>query len=402
MHVKPERPRYVVHRWVNSRYHFASFLVSTLSPLPISQSPSVASTFFLTRFQFIMAATFPGRQSDTLPFAETPCAPTFRHATVDRQAQRVVQHLTHPLYTVRSRWRRQEKWTHWCEGFYPRHLLAAAQTALGWERARSTLTGLRPRASTGAGFLFMVAAQWQPGEEKPKGIDQAGPDPAAAGRRLPGITVGQSRCSSTYDERRHHPLGGQCHERFGTAGDCSGALPDHAAPLSGASGWWDGSRGHLRRADRPVPARKYASGVSPRQYGRGLAWADLRFHSGTSVERRRRIPGHRTAYCRVLRHAPRKGWCRPGILNDGTQPWKWLRRRSTASGLWDLAEQTPDAAEKVRYRLAALTILETCVRHNFCRGSSRNGRACCCTGFIISASNWASMSQPGIIFSWRR
>ena len=44
---------------------------------------------------------------------------------------------------------------------------------------------------------------------------------------------------------------------------------------------------------------------------------------------------------------------------DGKQPWDSSAAAITASGLWDLAEQTPDAAAQQRYRLAALTMLET-------------------------------------------
>ena len=40
----------------------------------------------------------------------------------ERQADELVSRHPgyHPMYTVGGRWQREgEKWTHWCEGFYP-------------------------------------------------------------------------------------------------------------------------------------------------------------------------------------------------------------------------------------------------------------------------------------------
>src|SRR5437763_16693927 len=62
--------------------------------------------------------------SDPVAVRRDALLPTFRR-TLDlaaHQAQRVVEQYPDyaPMYTVGGRWRREpEKWTHWCEGFYP-------------------------------------------------------------------------------------------------------------------------------------------------------------------------------------------------------------------------------------------------------------------------------------------
>ncbi len=82
----------------------------------------------------------------------------------ERQAEQVVTRYPgyHPMYTVGGRWQREgEKWTHWCEGFYPGifWLLHEHTRKSVWlDRAREYTLRLAPRRFDRTvhdlGFLF--------------------------------------------------------------------------------------------------------------------------------------------------------------------------------------------------------------------------------------------------------
>jgi unsaturated chondroitin disaccharide hydrolase len=101
---------------------------------------------------------------------------------------------------------------------------------------------------------------------------------------------------------------------------------------------------------------------------RGLAWAIYGFTAvhRLSGEAEFMDTARRCADC-YLRRAP-QGLVPPWDFDapaDRPQPWDSSAAAITASGLWDLAEQTADATAQQRYRLAALTMLETLCSEQF-------------------------------------
>ena len=319
--------------------------------------------------------------SDPVAVRRDALLPTFRHALdlVDRQAQRVVQQYPDyaPMYTVGGRWRReQEKWTHWCEGFYPGIFwLLHKHTGDGnWRKIAERFSrALEPRRFDRAvhdlGFLFFSTwLRWYrlTGEETQKKVlieagrilalrrqvggylaSFMGPDSlfidimmnvgiilwaanATGDPTLRAIALEHCRTTQRYLVRAD---GGTAHE-----------------------GIFDVQTGQFLRESTHQGYRPDST------WTRGLAWAIYGF---TAVHR---LSGEgefldtarRCAAC-YLRRAP-VGLVPPWDFDapsDGTQPWDSSAAAITASGLWDLAEQTPDAAEQERYRLAALTLLET-------------------------------------------
>src|SRR5437773_3835604 len=88
-----------------------------------------------------------------------------------RQARRIVTKYPDyaPMYTVGGRWNREgERWTHWCEGFYPGiyWLLFKHTGDAKWRRpAEQATRALEPRRFDRAvhdlGFLFLsTAMRW--------------------------------------------------------------------------------------------------------------------------------------------------------------------------------------------------------------------------------------------------
>ena len=87
-------------------------------------------------------------------------------AFLQQQARRTVEQYPglHPMYTTGGRWDRAgEKWTHWCEGFFPGMMwLIHRKTGQAWwrEQAETYSRRLEPRQQDrevhDLGFIFLT------------------------------------------------------------------------------------------------------------------------------------------------------------------------------------------------------------------------------------------------------
>jgi unsaturated chondroitin disaccharide hydrolase len=289
----------------------------------------------------------------------------------------------HPMYTVGGRWNREgERWTHWCEGFFP-GILWLLHKHTGDERwagpAREYSRRLEPRRFDRAvhdlGFLFFSTyLRWYrlTGEPELKQVlidagrtltlrrqtggylaSFVGPQSlfidimmnvgiilwaanATGDEALRDVALEHCRTTERYLVR---PDGGTAHE-----------------------GIFDLDTGRFVR-------EATHQGWSPSStWTRGLAWALYGF---TAVHRLSGEAGfldtaRRCADC-YLRRAP-AGLVPPwdfDVPSDGPQQWDSSAGAIAASGLWDLSEQVGDPTAAERYRSAARTILDTLCSDQF-------------------------------------
>ena len=287
------------------------------------------------------------------------------------------------MYTVGGRWNREgERWTPLVRRFFSRHPLAAPQAhRRSWNGATwpSATAGPSSRAASIAGFTTsafcsspLICAGITSPETRPAGrAHRRRPHhgPAAAKGRLPGVLCRPAvAVHRHHDERRHRPLGGQCHRRRRLAGNRPGTLPHHAT-LLGASRWRHGPRRYLRRGDRPVLRQATHQGWSAEStWSRGFAWAIYGFTAVHRLSGQAEFLATAGAVPIVyLRRAPQI-WSPSGTsifradgLPCGTVPLP----PSRPAGSVDLSEQVTDAADAARYREAALTILTTLCSDRF-------------------------------------
>ncbi len=282
-----------------------------------------------------------------------------------------------PMYTVGGQWNREgERWTHWCEGFFPgilwllhKHTGEASWRPLAERYSRP----LEPRRHDcmvhDLGFLFFstylrwyhltgdaalrevlmdagrtLALRRQPGGYLASFI---GPQSlfidimmnvgiilwaanATQEEALRQVALEHCRTTERYLVR---PEGGTAHE-----------------------GIFDTTRGQF------VGLSTHQGWSADSTWARGLAWAIYGF---TAVHR---LSGEaeflRTAQrCAdyYLRRAPEGlvPYWDFDIPPDGPRLWDSSAAAITASGLWDLAEAVGDRPDQQRYQEAALTILQT-------------------------------------------
>jgi unsaturated chondroitin disaccharide hydrolase len=288
-----------------------------------------------------------------------------------------------PMYTVGGRWNREgERWTHWCEGFYPGIFwLLHRHTGRGeWrdlaERYSKPLEPRRfDRTVHDLGFLFfstylrwyhltndtrlsdiLIDAGRTLALRRQKGgylASFVGPQSlfidimmnvglilwaanATSDERLREIAVEHCRMTRRYLVRSD---GGTAHE-----------------------GMFDVETGEFLRQST------HQGWSAASTWTRGLAWAIYGFTAvhRLSGEAEFLETARRCADC-YLRRAP-KGLVPPwdfDVPPEGPQLWDSSAGAITASGLLDLSAQVGDAASATRYRTAALTILETLCSDDF-------------------------------------
>jgi unsaturated chondroitin disaccharide hydrolase len=283
----------------------------------------------------------------------------------------------YPMYTVAGKWGKEpELWTHWCEGFYPGicWLLHKHTGDAEWRQAAAELSlklesRKHDRNVHDLGFLFFSTyLRWYHLTSDPKLRDVLieagrtlalrrqkggylasfiGPQSlfidimmnvgiifwaanAAGDESLRNVALEHCRTTAQYIVRPH---GGTAHE-----------------------GLFDVGTGKFKRESTHQGWRSEST------WSRGLAWAIYGFTaahrlSGEAeyLDVARRCAGY------YLKHSP------PGLVPywdydapvDSPPLWDSSAGAITASGLWDLAEATPNAAEREQYQAAALTILQT-------------------------------------------
>jgi unsaturated chondroitin disaccharide hydrolase len=316
--------------------------------------------------------------------ASVPVSPEQLHRALDfaaTQARRLVTTYPGytPMYTVGGRWKREgERWTHWCEGFFP-GILWLLHTHTGdaeWRRLAEEYTRpLEPRRFDrnvhDLGFLFLSTyLRWYRRTGDPALRDVLihagrtlalrrqrggylasflGPQSlfidimmnvgiilwaanATGDEQLRTVALEHSHTSAHYLVR---PDGGTAHEAL-----------------------FDPDSGRFLRESTQQGWRPDST------WSRGLAWAIYGFtavHRLSGAATSELLDVARRCADFYLRRTP------PGLVPywdydlppDAPHLWDSSAAAITASGLLDLAEAVPEATEQQRYRHAALIILGT-------------------------------------------
>jgi unsaturated chondroitin disaccharide hydrolase len=315
------------------------------------------------------------------------CLPQFQAALdfAGAQSHRIIATYPgyYPMYTVGGRWHGEgERWTHWCEGFFPgilwllhKHTGEPQWRQLAERYSRPLEPRQQDRQVHDLGFLFFSTyLRWYhlTGDAGLRDVLVEAGRTLALRRQKGGYLasfVGPQSlfidimmnvglilwaANATGDEALRQVALEHCRttQRYLVRADGGTAH----------EGIFDVDTGQfLREATH--------QGWKPEStWSRGLAWAVYGF---TAVHR---LSGEaeflataRRCADYYLQHAP------PSLVplwdfdvpDDGHQPWDSSAAAITASGLWDLSEQVADDADRDRYRAAALTILQVLCSDRF-------------------------------------
>ncbi len=317
----------------------------------------------------------------------TPRTSLYRSALdfVGEQCRRLVaDHPGYvPMYTVGGQWGREgERWTHWCEGFYPGifWLLHQHTGRADWrdlaERSSKPLEPRRfDRAVHDLGFLFFSTyLRWYhlTGEERLRTVLIDAGRTLALRRQKGGYLASFVGPQSLFiDIMMNVGIILWAANATGDAGLRAIAL-EHCRTTQKYLVRPDGGTAHEGIFDVNTGAfvrqATHQGWSADSTWTRGLAWAIYGFTAvhRLSGEAEFLATARRCADC-YLRRAP-AGLVPPwdfDVPPDGPRLWDSSAGAVTASGLLDLAEQVGDAAEAARYRAAALTILDTLCSDEF-------------------------------------
>jgi unsaturated chondroitin disaccharide hydrolase len=316
-----------------------------------------------------------------------------------RQCRRVVTAYPGyaPMYTVDGRWNREgERWTHWCEGFYPgifwllyRHAGQAEWREIAQRYSRPLEPRRFDRAVHDLGFLFFSTyLRWyrRTGEPALRDVLIDAGRTLALRRQKGGYLASFVGPQSLFiDIMMNVGLilwaareSGDTTLRDIALEHCRTTQRYLVRPDGGTAheGIFDPDTGQFLR-------QSTHQGWAPDStWSRGLAWALYGF---TAVYRLSGEPeflqtARRCADCYLRRTTSlhRLGLGDRMLVTLGGQPevnlipfwdldlppeaphlWDSSAAAIAASGLWDLSETVTDAADQERYRAAALTILDT-------------------------------------------
>ena len=313
--------------------------------------------------------------------------PTF-HAALEFAAEQCERVLTDhpgytPMYTVGGRWNREgERWTHWCEGFYPGIFWLLHKHTAGpkWRDAAERYSrALAPRRFDRAvhdlGFLFFSTyLRWYhlTGDEALKQVL------IDAGRTL-ALRRQQGRYLASFVGPQSLFI--DIMMNVGLITWAANVVTDaslrqialeHCRTTAQYLVRSDGGTAHEGVFDletgRFVKQTTHQGWSGDSTWTRGLAWAIYGFTAvhRLSGEEEFLAVAQRCADC-YLRRSP------PGLV----PPWDFdlpaevphlydsSAAAITASGLWDLSEAVSDPVAQDRYRAAALTILQTLCTDEF-------------------------------------
>jgi unsaturated chondroitin disaccharide hydrolase len=311
------------------------------------------------------------------------------------QARRVLEQYPGytPMYTVGGKWNREgERWTHWCEGFFPGILwLLYKQTGdEGWRAPAERLSrALEPRwADRGVhdlGFLFLSTyMRWYhlTGDDRLRDVLVEAGRTLALRRQKGGYLASFIGPQSLFIDIMMNV--GLIFWAANAAGDeaLRQVAIEHCRTTARCLVRADGGTAHEGIFDLQTGAflrQATHQGWWPEgTWSRGLAWSLYGFTAAYRLSgekeflevarrnagfyRRRTPPGLVPYWDYDL---PDPGGARTGRGDDSPPTinvpplWDSSAGAIAASGLWDLGEAVADAEEGEQYRAAALTILET-------------------------------------------
>ncbi len=308
--------------------------------------------------------------------------PTFGAALdfVKTQCRRILrEHPGYtPMYTVGGKWNREgEHWTHWCEGFFPGilWLLHKHTGEAEWRQPAEDLSrALLPRRFDGTvhdlGFLFFSTyLRWhrlEPSEDRRQVLIDAGRT-LALRREKGGYLRSFVAPESLFIDIMMN-VGIILWAARETGSDALREIAlEHCRTTAATIVRPDGSTAHegifdLQSGDflRETTHQGYAANSA---WTRGLTWAIYGF---TAVYRLSGEPEFlataRKCADYYLKRATATGmvpWWDFDIPEAGPRLWDSSAGAIAASGLWDLSELVPDTEGKEKYRVAALTAMET-------------------------------------------
>ena len=288
-----------------------------------------------------------------------------------------------PMYTVRGRWNREgERWTHWCEGFYPgiMWLLHKATGEAEWRQlAERYSRPLEPRRFDrmvhDLGFLFFSTyLRWYrlTGENRLRDILVDAGRTLALRRQQGGYLASFVGPQSLFIDIMMNV--GLLLWAANETGDqkLRDVALEHCRTTQRCLVRSDGGTAHEGVFDSQTGRFLHTGthqGWSPDStWSRGLAWALYGF---TAVYRLSGEPESLETAQRCasyyLGHAP-SGLVPPwdfDVPAAGPQLWDSSAAAIAASGLWDLSEAVVASNQREEYRRTALTILQTLSSDSF-------------------------------------
>jgi unsaturated chondroitin disaccharide hydrolase len=325
-------------------------------------------------------------RDDTFPQRES-LIPTLRAALdfAAAQAKRILDAYPgyYPMYTVGGRWNREgERWTHWCEGFFP-GILWLLHRHTGEDRWRTHAEDysrkLEPRQHDRAvhdlGFLFFSTyLRWYRLTNDPALRDvliEAGRTLALRRQKGDYLASFVGPHSLFIDIMMNVGLVFWAANETGDDALRDTAL-DHCRATERYLVRPDGSTAHEGNFDietgQFLGESTHQGWAANSTWSRGLAWAIYGFTAA------HRLSGE-TGFLATARRCADFFLSRApaGLvplwdfdLAEGVPQWLDSSAGAiAASGLWDLAEQVRDEVDQTRYRGAALTILQTLCTDRF-------------------------------------
>jgi unsaturated chondroitin disaccharide hydrolase len=288
-----------------------------------------------------------------------------------------------PMYTVGGKWNREgERWTHWCEGFFPGvlWLLHKHTGDPAWREPAERLSrALEPRRFDRAvhdlGFLFLSTyLRWYrlTGDTHLRDVLVDAGRTLALRRQKGGYLASFVAPESLFIDIMMN-VGIIFWAADATNDDALRQIAvEHCRTTARTLVRPDGGTAHEGIFDLDTGAflkqTTHQGWNGESTWSRGLAWALYGFttayrfsHTTEFLDVARRCAAY------YLAHTP------PGLVPywDYDLPpevphlWDSSAAAIAASGFWDLSEATPSPAERDRYRGAALTILQTLCSADF-------------------------------------
>ncbi|HEV3263442.1 MAG TPA: glycoside hydrolase family 88 protein [Gemmataceae bacterium] len=288
-----------------------------------------------------------------------------------------------PMYTVGGRWNREgERWTSWCEGFFPGilWLLHEHTGDADWRRLAEQYTRpLEPRRFDRAvhdlGFLFQSTyLRWYrlTGAAAPRDVLIDAGRTLALRRQKGGYLASFIGPQSLFiDIMMNVGLIFWTADATGDSALLQIAL-EHCHTTARHLVRPDGGTAHEGVFDvetgRFLRTCTHQGWSADSTWSRGLAWAIYGFTAAArlSGEAEFLTTARRCADFYLSRVPPGMvPYWDFDIPEDGPRLWDSSAAAVTASGLWDLAEAVGESNDRDRYRAAALTILQTLCSHEF-------------------------------------